>query len=268
MSTVFSSPKRKQRLNKRFIATYEGYDVYTVNAFTVRNIARPDEEFSNFATCDEFRNLIPPGEIWLSDKNLDDEGLFFIANALTQLRERDRGVPEASAYTAGLNAERRLRARHNAIRYRGGRPHKRVPPRVYVAPYITLPDPKFAVEVWVVDGNQVRSLYKTDYTEGGHGYVYPWVPRHQIWIEKALDRRELPFIVSHEYLELRLMRDKDIDYDTAHGIAARLEFDLRKGRGLQPLLVPGRRRRLRKKDLTRLVKDDVFQFVLRTYVRK
>src|SRR5207237_2876279 len=39
------------------------------------------------------------------------------------------------------------------------------------------------------------------------GYVYPWVPRPEIWIEDGVDRREVPFIVCHEYVERRLMRD-------------------------------------------------------------
>ena len=42
----------------------------------------------------------------------------------------------------------------------------------------------------LVDGNVVRCTYKTDYTEGGHGQVYPWVPKREIWVEKALDRTE------------------------------------------------------------------------------
>jgi hypothetical protein len=123
------------------------------------------------------------------------------------------------------------------------------------------------VKVWVVDGNLVRSYYKTDYTEGGHGYVYPWVPRPEIWVEDGVDHRELPFIVRHEYLERRLMRDEGLDYDTAHEICSRVEFDLRKARGATPLLVPGRGK-LHKKDLPRLTDDEVFQYVLRNHVRK
>ena len=85
-----------------------------------------------------------------------------------------------------------------------------MPPRIYVEQYITLPDPDGPggeVTVWLVDGAVVRDLYKTDYTEGGHGYVYPWVPKPEIWVEATLERAELPFIVAHEYLERLLMRD-------------------------------------------------------------
>jgi hypothetical protein len=116
-----------------------------------------------------------------------------------------------------------------------------------------------------VDGNKVRSWYKTDYTEGGHGYVYRWIPKEQIWIEKDLDRWELPYIVSHEYIELRLMRDEGIDYDTAHSICSKFEFNLRKRRGAHPLLGSGRRR-LTKRDLPKLTRNEVFEYVVKTYV--
>src|SRR5207249_21831 len=110
----------------------------------------------------------------------NQEGLFFIANALTQLKEQARGVPSDKAYTEGIHVERLLRERLNRLKFRGARPQKSVPQEVYVEAYVTLPDKDATVQVWIVDGNVVRSLYKTDYTEGGHGYVYPWVPRDEI----------------------------------------------------------------------------------------
>jgi hypothetical protein len=255
------------KLHKRFVATHEGWHVYSVDASALRTIAQPDEEFGNFATCEEFPDLIPKGEIWLGEKNLDKEGVFFIANALTRVHETQKGSSEDRAYTAGLNVERRLRERLTGLKFRGGKPHKRVPSIVYVEPYITLPDIKFPIEVWLVDGNVVRSLYKTDYTEGGHGYVYRWVPKGEIWIEKDLDRWELPYILCHEYLELRLMRDEGIDYDRAHDICSKVEFKLRKGKGAKPLLAPGRRR-LMKKDLHNLTGDEVLRYAVKTYLKK
>src|SRR6202011_3256568 len=130
----------------------------------------------------------------------------------------------------GLGVERALREKLTGLKFRAGKPHKRVPRKLYVEGYITLADLKFPIQVWLVDGNMVRSLYKTDYTEGGHGYVYRWVPKREIWVEKDLDRWELPFILCHEYLELRLMRDKGLAYDKAHEICSKVEFNLRKGR--------------------------------------
>src|SRR5262245_8418457 len=193
-ATVSKKTHFRPRLHKRFVSTHEGWDVYSVDASAVRNIARPDEEFGNFATKAEFPDLIPDGEIWVGEKNLDREGVFFIADALTRMKLIEEGTPKEQAYTAGLNVERYLREKLTGMKFRGGRPHKRVPRQVYVKRYLTLDDVKFPIEVWQVDGKVVRSFYKTDYTEGGHGYVYRWVPKQQIWIEKDLDRWEFPFI--------------------------------------------------------------------------
>src|SRR5947209_12054650 len=150
-----SSRPARLKLNKRYIATHAGYDFYSVNAFAVRDIAQPDEEFGILASREEFHDLIPEGQIWIAEKTLDKEGIFFVADALTRLKEEARGVAEDRAYEAGLNVERFLRERVNGVKFRGGRPHKRVPERIYVRPYETLPDVRFPVNVWVVDGNLV-----------------------------------------------------------------------------------------------------------------
>ena len=254
------------KLNKRYVTTHEGWAVYAVNAYAVRDVAQPDEEFGNFATVREFPSLIPKGEIWIADRNVEEEGIFFIADALMRQKECERGVPEERAYTAGLNVERTLRERLTGLKFRAGRPHKRVPRSVYVDHYFTIPDEKFPVNVWVADGRVIRSLYKTDYTEGGHGYVYPWVPKGEIWVEKALDRRELPFIVTHEYLELRLMRDRGVDYDRAHEICAKVEFQMRKNDPVKLYLAPGRRK-VAKPDLRRLPSPELFDYVTAHYLK-
>ena len=257
---------RGVRLNKRFIATHNGYDFYSVNGYAVRDVAQPDEEFGCFATSDDFPNLIPKREVWLAEQTIEKEGLFFIANALTQLKEQARGTPDDKAYTAGINVEQMLRERLNHLKFRGAGPRKRVPPEVYLNLYATLPDKDKTVEVWIVDGNVVRTLYKTDYTEGGHGFVYPWVPNGEIWIEESLDRRELPFIIAHEYIERRLMRDLKLDYDTAHEICSRVEFQLRKNKKVKMFLAPGRRK-VHKRDLPKLASDELFEYVVNHYVK-
>jgi hypothetical protein len=192
------------------------------------------------------------------------EGEFFSANAIARLQALEDGASEDSAYTIGLNADRKLRAARTGIRYRAHRPSKRISPRIYVRHYLTLPDEEFPIEVWIVDGLRVRSTYMTDYTEGGHGYVYPWVPKNEIWIEETIERAEVPFIVAHEYIEHRLMRDEGMEYDKAHECCSEMEFDLRKAdeRKQFPNLS---RRRFRKTDLPKLTRAEFFDFVQRKY---
>jgi len=258
--------KKKQRffpgLRKKFLSEQDGYRVFSVDAFAVRNEAKADEEFTNFATPDDFPDLIPDGEIWISDEVAEDEGVFFIAGAITRLKEVERGIDEERAYADGLKAEQVLREKILGLKYRDGRPHRRVPPEIYVEPYMTIDDPQGPVKVWRVDGKFVRGWYKTDYTEGGHGYVYPWVPIDEIWIERAVEDREVPFVLTHEYLERRLMRDEGLEYDPAHEMASKIEFHLRKGKGIRKLLGPTTRR-LGKRDLVNLPREEVYRAALR-----
>ncbi len=253
------------KLNKKRVLTHAEYTVYSVNGLAVRNVARPDEEFGNFAANDEFPDLIPKGEIWISEKLAEREGIFFIANALTRLSRHAAGATE-KAYDDELEVERMLRERVSGLAFRDGKPHERVPEELYLEEYLTLPDPKGPVTVWGVRGDLARNYYKTDYTEGGHGYVYPWVPKSEIWVEDGVDRREVPFIVCHEYLESRLMRDAGLGYDRAHEICSQVEFDLRLTKGATPLLTGGRRK-LTKRDLPKLVADEVYDYVLDRHVR-
>src|SRR5438552_2982518 len=116
-----ASPTKKKRyarpkIHKQFVATHEGYRIYSIDASAIRNIALPDEEFTNFATHEEFPDLIGKGEIWLGEKNLDREGVFFIANALARFREKERGASDDRAYTAGLEVERSLREKLTGLK--------------------------------------------------------------------------------------------------------------------------------------------------------
>src|SRR5438046_992023 len=132
---------RQLPLHKRRLMTLGEYTAYAVDPLAVRDRSQGDEEFGNFATHDDFPRLIPEDEIWVTDRAADCEGLLFLANALAQLKAKADGQPDERAYEAGLNVERFLRHRLHGAEYRGGRPHKRVPERVYVEQYAMLPDP-------------------------------------------------------------------------------------------------------------------------------
>jgi hypothetical protein len=255
------------KLHKKRVLTHTEYTVYSVNALAVRNAAKPDEEFGNFAMRDDFPDLIPLGEIWISEKLAVKEGVFFIANALTQMHRQADGLSPEKAYDEGLKMEQLLREKLNGVEFRDGKPHRQVPREIYLSHYLTVPDPLGAVQVWIVDGNLARSYYKTDYTEGGHGYVYPWVPKDEIWIEDGVDHRELTYITAHEYLERRLLRDAGLCYDRAHEICSTVEFDLRKNDRVKLFLGPGRRK-IHKRDLPKLTSQELFDYVLRNYLKK
>jgi len=260
---------KKLPLNKSLLLAYGDYTAYAVNPLAVRDMSQSDEEFGNFGVHHEFPRLIPEDEIWVADRVAREEGLFFVTNALARLRAMEEGVSEDGAYATGEDVERYLRWKLRGAKFRNGRPHKRVPTRIYVEQYITLPDPDGPggkVTVWIVDGAVVRDYYKTDYTEGGHGYVYRWVPEPEIWVEASLERAELPFVVAHEYLERLLMRDAGLEYDHAHEICSKVEYTMRECRGPRSPVCPPRKPT--KADLPRLTDRDLFDYVVRHYLKR
>ena len=61
------------------------------------------------------------------------------------------------------------------------------------------------IKVWIVNGELVRDLFFVDFTEGGHGYVYPFIPHDEIWIDDDVNPRERKVILLHELHERNLM---------------------------------------------------------------
>ena len=254
--------RSQAKLSKQRLLTQRGYTCYAVNAAGVRDRSQADEEFGNFAVHEDLPRLIPKGEVWITERLVEREGIYFLANALTQLQEREKGTGTEAAYAVGEEVERFLRERLEGVAFRHGKPHKRVPDAVYSEPYVTLPDEKFPIQVWQIDGCLVRSYYKTDYTEGGHHFVYPWVPHREIWVEADLEKAELPYLIAHEYTELRLMRDQGLRYDEAHAIAAKVEYQLRQDEHTDGLIhLP--RGKLTRSELPRLATPEFFAEVVR-----
>jgi hypothetical protein len=64
---------------------------------------------------------------------------------------------------------------------------------------------KNGVEVWIVNGELVRFFFFIDFTEGGHGFVYPFVPKNEVWLDDDLNPRERKFVLLHELHERNLM---------------------------------------------------------------
>jgi hypothetical protein len=90
------------------------------------------------------------------------------------------------------------------------------PPRVRILK--RLPD----VNVWLVDGKYVRDNIDLDFTEGGNGCRFEFIPDSEIWIDDTLDQAEWNDTISHELLE-RYMMSKGDTYDTGHDKANILE---------------------------------------------
>lgn len=80
-------------------------------------------------------------------------------------------------------------------------------------------------KVWLVRGTELRKHY-VDFTEGGNGQRYKWIPDDEIWIDDA-NFHELDFILIHEIHEWCLMKHDGKAYDPAHESANVVELKAR-----------------------------------------
>ncbi len=200
-----------QRLEQRGVL-----EVWLVDgAYVRRNI---DEEFSNFGhhySC----SAIPKYEIWLDQEAVPDELRFFLHHARVERELMVEGKDYEVARQEADHQERQMRVRAGDVRklHQGKKPvHAKV---VHARLWKALGN---GVHVWFVKGRLVRSLFDVEFTEGGHDYVYEFVPANEVWIDDDAHEEERGFILFHELHERNLMA-KGINYDTAHENASRLE---------------------------------------------
>jgi hypothetical protein len=182
-----------------------------------------DEEFTNFGQHYRFP-YIPVNEFWIDREAKQDELEFFIDHLLVEHRLMAGGMSYEKALPQADRQERKVR-RHAGdlakVTHKGK----------------TLPDAKAVHErlwkklanglsVWIVNGRLVRSVFDIDFTEGGHDYVYEFVPENEVWIDDAIEEPERGFILLHEIHERNRMA-KGHPYDVAHAESSRLEYRAR-----------------------------------------
>lgn len=194
--------------------------IWIVDGTFVR--AHLDIEFTNYGQHLAFK-CIPQNEFWLDKEAEDDERSFFIDHLLTEHRLMLKGVSYDDALEAADKVEMSERKKSGDLHTltEGG----------------TLPDPRkvhvrlwkkleSGVSVWIVNGRLVRSGFDDDYTEGGHDYVYEFVPKDEVWIDNDLEEIERPYVLLHELHERNLMA-KGMPYSSAHEESSTLEYHYR-----------------------------------------
>ena len=80
--------------------------------------------------------------------------------------------------------------------------------------------------VYAVDGYKVRNEVDIDFTQGGNGCRYGYVPWGEIWVDSCLHAGDVWPTVLHEIIEDVLMRS-GYEYDAAHDEASKYEVDFR-----------------------------------------
>lgn len=217
--------KRGKPYVKKF-SRVSDFDVWIVDGNFVRD--NIDEEFTNFGQHFQFK-FIPKKEFWIDRERNPGEEKYFIDAMLVMNRLMLKGISRKKSAEFADRVERRERRKSDLVKKELKR--KKLGKVIYDIHKRLLK--KYSSEklnVWIVDGELVRDLFFTDFTEGGHDKVYNFVPKNEIWIDDDLSFREIKFVLLHEIHERNLMA-KGMKYNNAHKSASEIEYFCRKHSG-------------------------------------
>ena len=183
------------------IGLFSGYKVFYVNGYFIRrNI---DKRFPNYGLHRTFK-FVPKNEFWIDYENSSKEARFIIINFLAFQKELEKGKSEAEANRIATRIEKREREKSKILmKLKKFKLKTEIIKRVHIKRLFK----KYTknMHIWRVKGKLVRDLFNVDFNQGGHGYVYPFIPKNEVWIDDASYYKELPFILIHELHERRLM---------------------------------------------------------------
>lgn len=86
---------------------------------------------------------------------------------------------------------------------------------------------KNGLDVWIVDGYQVRHLIYKEFLYGGNGQRYCFTPPGEIWIDHAVSCEEYELTLAHELNERHLMAKFGWSYDRSHDSSLAVERVMR-----------------------------------------
>jgi hypothetical protein len=182
-----------------------------------------DEEFTNFGQHYRYQ-YIPLNELWIDREAEHDEREFFIDHLLVEHRLMAGGMPYDQALPRADREERKerrragdvsLMTRRGKVLPDGKNVHERLWKKL-----------ENGISVWIINGRLVRSAFDIDFTEGGHDYVYEFVPENEVWIDDAIMEIERGYVLLHELHERNCMA-KGWPYNKAHAESSRLEYHCR-----------------------------------------
>jgi hypothetical protein len=228
-------------MKKPYIKKYSeisGFKVFIVDGEYIRD--KLDEEFTNFGQHYQF-DFIPKNEFWIDKERVGWEYKYYINSMLTINRLLKKGVNYRKAIKIADKEERSERAKSGLMKRRIKL--KKYPEKLIQSVHKNLLQ-KYStkkIKVWIVSGELVRDLFFIDFTEGGHGYVYSFIPKDEIWLDDDLEPDEIKFVLLHELHERNLMA-KGWCYDTdtranlktgkikkpAHPDSSRIEYACRR----------------------------------------
>ena len=183
--------------------------VRLVDGFKIRNTLDP--EFcvlhrGGTAINRPFKRFyIPPNEYWLDYRYKDELGFLMRADKVKPPKRR-------KTYTSW---------------------------REHIKEAVCLPPPipEFVVSrrrrgrniIVMINGAIVRQYIDPEFVLGGHDLAYSYIPHNEIWLDSAIDPKEVPFILLHEVVERDLMFHGK-SYDNAHDYSTVAEKEMRRNK--------------------------------------
>lgn len=195
--------------------------VWQIDGTWVRN--HLNNEFTNAGQHYRFE-MIPTNEFWLDKECTPGEEPFYTHHLLVEWRMMRRGEDYNTALAYADRSERSERRKSGVMkRFRSTRLTPEVMKKIHKKKLLTFAN---GLVVWLVRGELVRDFCYNDYTEGGHEFVYKFVPKNEVWIDDDLSEEERKVVLLHEVHERRLM-STGMDYHHAHASASRIELHVR-----------------------------------------
>jgi hypothetical protein len=209
----------------RKIETIEDFEVWEVDGKHIRD--KMDREFTNFGQHFRFP-FIPQHEFWIDKEFGNDETKFFVDHMIIEWHLMKEGKSYSHALEKADEMEKNERKKYSKILEdaKGVKPGvlaKALPKEGYVEELAK----NKGLAAWIVNGELVRDLYFIDFTEGGHHYVYNWVPFMEVWIDNDLNPEERYYVLLHELHERYLMYT-GLTYPHAHHSSSIIEYKCRR----------------------------------------
>jgi len=199
-----------------------GIKVFLVDGKYVRtNI---EEEFTNYAQHYRFK-FIPKDEFWIDRGASPKEQEFYILHMIVEYFLMSKGISFHKALYKANAVEKKERLKYHYISDLKNQHHSQILDRVHVK---LLKKYSKKIQVWIVRGELVRDLFFIDFTEGGHHFVYDFVPTNEVWLDDNLTSSEIKYVLLHELYERNLMMTKGMSYSVAHDHASLIEYFCRK----------------------------------------
>ena len=208
------------------IGTYKGFKVREVDGKTVRdNLGTAFTEWGSHLTYKFTRTMKFGSNIKSILMLMIRKPL--IAAAYTEYEAIKNGKSKDSAYKAALDIQEKIRKTQKHLDY-----------PIKIKKLATLGK----LKLWLVNGEVIRDELHPEFAEGGHGLVYDYIPKNEIWLDAA-ESNDLTNLFVHEITEYNLMA-KGMKYEPAHAIDNETEHKARKNKEDQTKILKEQLRKL------------------------